>query len=95
MVVTADHGNADEMAQWDKKKKAPKRNAKGALVPSTAHSKHPVPFILFDPNEEWVISGNKGELLGGLSQIGASLLELCGVDIPQGYLPSLVKQKSS
>ena len=95
LMVTADHGNADEMAQWDKKKKAPKRKANGDLLPSTAHSKHPVPFILFDPNEEWALNGNQGELLGGLSQIGASLLELCGVAIPQGYLPSLVQHKSS
>ena len=92
LLVTADHGNADEMAQWDKKKKAPKRNAKGDLVPSTAHSKNPVPFIVFDPQNEWSVNGNNGDILGGLSQIGATLLDLCGVQIPDSYLPSLVQK---
>jgi hypothetical protein len=32
-------------------------------------------------------------MLGGLSQIGATLLELCGVPVPEGYLPSLVQSK--
>ena len=90
LIVTADHGNADEMAQWDKKTQTPKYDEDGNLVPSTAHSTHPVPFILFDPKGQWTIKGTQGDQLGGLSQIGASLLELCGVEIPDVYLPSLV-----
>ena len=79
------------MAQWDKTNQAPKYDAAGNLVPSTAHSTHPVPFILFDPKGQWTIRGTQGDHLGGLSQIGASLLELCGVKIPDAYLPSLVQ----
>ena len=90
LLVTADHGNADEMAQWDKKKKSPKRNADGALIPSTAHSKNPVPFIVFDPQGKWGVKEANGTTLGGLSQIGATLLEMCGVSVPDSYLPSLV-----
>lgn len=92
LLVTADHGNADEMAQWDKKSKSPKRRADGSLVPSTAHSRNPVPFIVYDPKEEWTLNDEYGTLIGGLSQIGATLLEMCGVSTPDGYLPSLVRK---
>lgn len=93
LIVTADHGNADEMAQWDKTTKAPKRDAQGRMVPSTAHSKHPVPFILFDPQHRWDVLEPRGEMLGGLAQIGATVLTLCGVPVPDGYLPTLVKEQ--
>ena len=92
LLITADHGNADEMAQWDKKTKAPKRDADGHLVPSTAHSKNPVPCILFDPQNEWALKTTDTDLLGGLAQIGASVLQLADVTIPDCYLPSLVKK---
>lgn len=39
LLVTADHGNADEMLQ---------KNKKGELQPRTAHSLNPVPFIICD-----------------------------------------------
>ena len=90
LLVTADHGNADEMAQWDKKKKAPKVDVHGNWVPSTAHSKHPVPFIIMDPQNVWTINGTNGAHIGGLAQIGATLLKLCDVPIPSDYLPELV-----
>ena len=90
LLITADHGNADEMAQWDKKTKAAKRDKNGKMVPSTAHSTHPVPFIVVDTKGEWTIRNESGSMLGGLSQIGATLLKLCDVPIPDDYLPELV-----
>lgn len=39
MIVTADHGNADEM---EEKKKNPEDKAK----PKTSHTLNPVPFII-------------------------------------------------
>ena len=77
--------------QWDKKKKAPKVDGNGNLVPSTAHSKHPVPFIIMDPQNGWTINGSNGTHIGGLAQIGATLLKLCDVPIPNDYLPELVQ----
>lgn len=41
LVVTADHGNADQMLE---------KNKKGQLEPRTAHSLNPVPFIIYDPD---------------------------------------------
>ena len=39
LVITADHGNADQMLEKDKK---------GNVAPRTAHSLNPVPFIVYD-----------------------------------------------
>ena len=39
------------------------------------------------------IKGNDGESLGGLAQIGGTILEMCGLDVPEHYLPSLVERK--
>ena len=93
LMVTADHGNADEVYQWDKKKKMYKTDKNGILIPSTAHSLNPVPFCLIDPLSEWTLKGNDGESLGGLAQIGGTILDMCGLEVPEHYLPSLVERK--
>ena len=92
LLVTADHGNADEVYQWDKKKKLYKTDKNGVLIPSTSHSLNPVPFCLVDPQSEWALKGNDGESLGGLAQIGGTILEMCGLEVPEHYLPSLVER---
>jgi bisphosphoglycerate-independent phosphoglycerate mutase (AlkP superfamily) len=81
------------MYQFDKKKKAYKRNKNDARIPSTSHSKNPVPFILVDPRKRWTLNGEKGDKAGGLAQIGATLLQLSSLEVPNHYLPSLVIEK--
>lgn len=50
LLVTADHGNADEMFEKGKD---------GKIMPKTSHSLNPVPFILFDPGAHTeLIPGN-------------------------------------
>lgn len=43
LVVTADHGNADEMLE---------KNKKGVVSVRTAHSLNPVPFIISTPTSK-------------------------------------------
>jgi 2,3-bisphosphoglycerate-independent phosphoglycerate mutase len=80
-VITADHGNADEMFTIDKK---------GAKSVKTAHSLNPVPFIIYDPlyQGEYRMANIKGK---GLSNIAATLLNLLGYEKPQDYDPSLIE----
>ena len=92
LLVTADHGNADEMYQWDKKKQTYKKDASGTLVVSTAHSLNLVPFCIFDPLNNWTLKGERGSLAGGIAQIGGTLLELCELEVPEHYLDSLVRR---
>ena len=47
-LITADHGNADEMYELDKKTKQPSLNTDGSYKAKTAHTLNPVPLILFD-----------------------------------------------
>jgi len=76
-VITADHGNADEMFTIDKK---------GEKSVKTAHSLNPVPFIIYDPlyQGEYHMADIKEK---GLSNIAATLLNLLGYDKPEDYDP--------
>ena len=92
LLVTADHGNADEMFRLDKKG-GYQVDAQGRRVPSSAHSLNPVPVVLLDPTGTWRLdSPAPGARLGGLAQIGATVLDLCEVPVPASYLPSLVRR---
>lgn len=90
LLLTADHGNADEMFRWDKKAGRYAEDAAGDRVPSSSHSLNPVPVILADPTGRWTLVGNApGEVVGGLANIGGSVLTLCGLAVPNDWLPSL------
>ncbi len=80
-VITADHGNADEMFTIDKK---------GGKSVKTAHSLNPVPFIIYDPQYqgEYRMADLKEK---GLSNIAATLLNLLGYEKPEDYDPSLIE----
>lgn len=87
-LVTADHGNADQMYQTDKKTGAYTLDRRGHRVVRTAHSLNPVPFILVDPSEQWVLAEVPN---AGLASVGATLLTLCGLQPPADYDPPLIR----
>jgi 2,3-bisphosphoglycerate-independent phosphoglycerate mutase len=87
LLVTADHGNADEMVELEKGKVIV---VDGHAKPKTSHTLNPVPLVLVDPTGAWRLDGEPGEVSGELAQIGASVLTLCGVDVPDTFLPSMV-----
>jgi 2,3-bisphosphoglycerate-independent phosphoglycerate mutase len=82
-VVTADHGNVDEMFTIDKE---------GRKKNKTAHSLNPVPFAIFDPcyNGEYVMAHLKKP---GLSNVASTLLNLLGYEKVEGYDHSLIRMK--
>ncbi|MDR0476049.1 MAG: 2,3-bisphosphoglycerate-independent phosphoglycerate mutase, partial [Treponema sp.] len=49
MVLTADHGNSDDMYEHDKKTGAVSCKADGTPKAKTSHSLNPVPCIIYDP----------------------------------------------
>jgi 2,3-bisphosphoglycerate-independent phosphoglycerate mutase len=90
LVVSADHGNADEMYELDGKTGAVKVDpATGEPQSKTAHSLNPVPVYLFDPEGE-----GRFHLAGlpdaGISSLAATCLNLLGFEAPEDYDPSLV-----
>ncbi len=82
-IVTADHGNVDEMFTYDKN---------GNKIPKTSHTLNPVPFVICDSqyNYEYKMADLKKR---GLSNIAATILNLLGYEKPEEYDPSLIEFK--
>ncbi|WP_300453490.1 2,3-bisphosphoglycerate-independent phosphoglycerate mutase [Accumulibacter sp.] len=78
-LITADHGNADEMYEIDKKTKQPARNADGSYKAKTAHTLNPVPLILYDNVTGGRLSLAQTET-AGLSNIAATIAGLLGFE---------------
>ena len=78
-LITADHGNADEMYEIDKKTRQPAKNPDGSFKAKTSHTLNPVPLILYDN-----VSGGKLVLqqtaTAGLSNLAATMANLLGFE---------------
>ena len=93
LIVTADHGNAEDMAERDALTGLPKRDAQQHLIAKTSHSLNPVPFyIRASPVDEARLQLREG-LPRGLGNIAATVLTLLGFAPPDNYLPALVTYK--
>jgi len=79
-VVTADHGNSDEM--WTEKN--------GVRAVKTSHSLNPVPFAIVDKNYagDYKMAAVDG---AGLSNIAGTILNLLGFENVADYDASLIK----
>lgn len=92
LLVTADHGNADEM--WMREKgKGVKYLPDGAPVPRPSHTLNPVPFVACDPRGALAIAPQAASGKPSIASLGATVLELCGLAAPGNYMPSLVAPK--
>jgi 2,3-bisphosphoglycerate-independent phosphoglycerate mutase len=91
MVISADHGNADDMLEHDKKGNL-KFDENNVPSRKTSHSLNPVPCIIYDPESK---SEYSSELKGGLgiSSLAATCIELLGYTPPAGYDPSVLNFK--
>lgn len=93
-LITADHGNLDEMLEIDKKSgEFLKQKDSDIYQPKTSHTLNPVPFIIYDPlyNNEYEIDESVHDR--GLGNVASTILNFLGFDPPAEYLPSLVKLK--
>ncbi len=88
-VITADHGNADEMYELDKKTHLPKAGKDGSFKAKTSHTLNPVPFILYDPCTAGAYRLNKEASLG-LSSVAATVVNLLGYEAPEMWDPSAI-----
>ena len=82
LVITADHGNADEMLI---------SNQNGTLEISAKHSLNPVPFLIYDPlyNGDYRLKPFGQEYNNNLSNIAATNFLLLGQAVPDDLAPSL------
>ncbi|MDC7226097.1 MAG: 2,3-bisphosphoglycerate-independent phosphoglycerate mutase [Spirochaetales bacterium] len=92
MIVSADHGNSDDMYEHDKKTGAVKTNENGKPKAKTAHSLNPVPCIVYDPAGKGEYKTELKEGLG-ISSLAATTLEFLGFEAPEGYDSSVLNYK--
>ncbi|MCJ8328458.1 MAG: 2,3-bisphosphoglycerate-independent phosphoglycerate mutase [Lentisphaeria bacterium] len=87
LVVTADHGNADEMYELDKQGVI-KLDEAGIPRNKTCHTLNPVPCLIYDPlyDKNYTLADGKF----GISSHSASCINLLGYDAPEDYDPSYI-----
>ena len=88
-LITADHGNADEMYEMDKKGGVKMENGKPKA--KTSHTLNPVPFIIYDPGFQGEYTLDTSIAKPGLANVTATALTLLGLTPPAEYETSLVK----
>ena len=91
LIITADHGNADEMFELDKKSGTFKTNAAGKRAAKTSHTLNPVPCHVYAP----VLTGVNGLRMAdvpgaGLANVAATPLFLLGLERPDAFESSLL-----
>ncbi len=91
-MLTADHGNAEEMYEVDKKTKQPKRNQNGSFKAKTSHTLNPVPFILYD-NQSGGSIMLRADKEFGLSDLAATTVNLLGYEAPERWDEGMLQFK--
>ena len=91
-VITADHGNADEMYEVDKKG-MPKADKNGKFKAKTSHTLNPVPCIIYDNfyADKYEVKADNGQF--GLSDVAATVVNLLGYEAPAMWDESLIEVK--
>ena len=82
LVITADHGNADQMLI---------QNFKGKMEINTRHSLNPVPFMIFDPlySGDYHLKQFGEDFNNNLSNVAATNFILLGQSVPDDLAPPL------
>ena len=88
LIVTADHGNADEMYEVGKDGQL-KTDAAGQPKSKTSHTLNPVPCYIYDPanSANLQLAGHEGL---GISSLAATVITCLGFEAPEDYNPAIV-----
>jgi len=91
LVVSADHGNADDMYEHDAKTGKVKTDPEtGKIKAKTSHSLNPVPVYIYAPADTGKISLADHKDLG-ISSLAATCMELLGFNPPDDYDKSIIE----
>ncbi len=88
LIVTADHGNADEMVESDAEG-APLRDPEGRTRAKTSHSLNAVACSIYAPDARLQLDPALER--PGLANVAATTLQLLGYERPADYEASLLK----
>jgi len=89
MILSADHGNADDMFEHDKKTGAVTRKQDGTPRAKTSHSLNPVPCVIYDPEYKGDYAKDLRSGLG-ISSLAATCMGLLGFVPPADYDPPVL-----
>ena len=92
-LLTADHGNADEMFEMDKKGQ-PKVDKNGKMKAKTSHTLNKVPCIIYDNTDaknHYTVKADEGNF--GLSNVAATMVNLMGYEAPAKWDESVIELK--
>jgi len=89
-LITADHGNADEMYELDKKGNL-KLGKDGSAKAKTSHTLNPVPFIIYDNFTADKYSVKLGREDFGLSAVAATTVNMLGYEAPEIWDESMIE----
>jgi len=89
-LITADHGNIDQMYELAADGSIKTDKTTGALQNKTSHTLNPVPFIIYDPSFSGEYRMSELSEPPGLANIAATILLLLGYEPPDDYLPPLI-----
>ncbi|MCA9615785.1 MAG: 2,3-bisphosphoglycerate-independent phosphoglycerate mutase, partial [Myxococcales bacterium] len=87
LIVTADHGNADQMYETDEKTGVFLKREDGSFRARTSHTLNPVPLHVWAPGRSLSLAKVAQP---GLANVAATVLQLLGYERPEGYEPSLL-----
>jgi bisphosphoglycerate-independent phosphoglycerate mutase (AlkP superfamily) len=87
-IITADHGNADEMFETDKDGKI-KKNKDGSYKAKTSHTLNKVPCIFYDNRNDNKYTVIPGEY--GLSNLAATVVNLLGFEKYEKWDESMIQ----
>ena len=91
-LITADHGNADEMYETDKKGDV-KLGKDGSHKAKTSHTLNRVPFIIYDNSysDRYTVKEDTDSF--GLSNVAATAVNFLGYDAPSMWDESMIELK--
>ncbi|KAL6983212.1 Phosphoglucomutase-1 [Sarracenia purpurea var. burkii] len=89
-VVTADHGNAEDMVKRNKKGE-PLLDKNGNIQILTSHTLEPVPIAIGGPGLASGVRYRKDVPDGGLANVAATVINLHGFEAPGDYEPTLIE----
>ena len=90
-IITADHGNADEMYEINKKTGEAKLGENGVPKAKTSHTLNPVPCYIYDN-----FYSDKYECIDGkygLANVAATMVTMMGYEAPAIWEKSMIKLK--
>lgn len=87
-IITADHGNSDEMYELDKQGNI-KKDKNGKPKAKTSHTLNPVPMIIYDKyySDKYKVKDGKF----GLSNVAGTVINLLGYEKPEMWDESVIE----